>query len=271
MRLINNELNKNMKTVKSRKHKNTEVNVYGSKHEASIAVAQQIADLMKSKKATGEKVVLGLATGSTPIEVYNELIRMHKEEGLSFQNVVTFNLDEYYPMKPTDKQSYVAFMREHLFDYVDILKENINIPDGEVTIDNVSDYCQGYEQKITSYGGLDLQLLGIGQTGHVGFNEPGSTADSNTRLVELNEVTRRDAGPNFGGIANVPTHAITMGVGTIAKAKKIVLMAWGESKAEIVQKALESEITSDVPATYLQEFDGVEMVLDTGAATKLTF
>jgi glucosamine-6-phosphate deaminase len=172
-------------------------------------------------------------------------------------------------MKPTAKQSYVAFMHEHLFDHVDIVKENINIPDGEIASDDVAAYCEAYEQKITSYGGLDLQLLGIGQTGHVGFNEPGSTSDSLTRLVELNEVTRSDAAANFDGIANVPTHAITMGVGTIAKAKKIILMAWGEGKANIVQKALESEITTEVPATYLQEFDGVEMVLDEGAATKL--
>ena len=258
-----------MKTLKNAEYKGTTVSVYNNKHEASIAVAQHIADLIKSRKAAGEKAVLGLATGATPIEVYNELIRMHKEEGLSFQNVVTFNLDEYYPMKPTAKQSYVAFMREHLFDHIDIVKENINIPDGEIASDDVATYCEAYEQKITNYGGLDLQLLGIGQTGHVGFNEPGSTADSLTRLVELNEVTRRDATANFDGIANVPTHAITMGVGTIAKAKKIILMAWGESKADIVQKALESKITTEVPATYLQKFDGVEMVLDKGAATKL--
>jgi glucosamine-6-phosphate deaminase len=258
-----------MKTVKNTEYKGTTVSVYDNKHEASIAVAQQIADLIKSRSAAGEKAVLGLATGATPIEVYNELIRLHKEEGLSFQNVVTFNLDEYYPMKPTAKQSYVAFMHEHLFDHVDIVKENINIPDGEIASDDVAAYCEAYEQKITSYGGLDLQLLGIGQTGHVGFNEPGSTSDSLTRLVELNEVTRADAAANFDGIANVPTHAITMGVGTIAKAKKIILMAWGEGKANIVQKALESEITTEVPATYLQEFDGVEMVLDEGAATKL--
>lgn len=260
-----------MQTIQNTEYKQTTVNVYENKHEASVAVAQGIADLIKSKKAAGEKAILGLATGATPIEVYNELTRMHKEEGLSFQNVVTFNLDEYYPMKPTSKQSYVKFMHEHLFDHVDIPKENINIPDGEISEEEVSTYCEAYEQNITRYGGLDIQLLGIGQTGHVGFNEPGSTADSLTRLVELNEVTRSDAAASFDGIANVPTHAITMGVGTIAKAKKIILMAWGEGKANIVQKALESEITTEVPATYLQDFDGVEIVLDKGAATKLKF
>src|SRR5690606_34648015 len=241
-----------MKTIQNTRYKGTAVSVYENKHEASVAVARQIADLMNVRKAAGEKAILGLATGSTPIEVYSELIRMHKEEGLSFQNVVTFNLDEYYPMEPTSKQSYVAFMRKHLFDHVDILKEQINIPDGKIASEDVAAYCEAYEQKITSYGGLDLQLLGIGQTGHVGFNEPGSTLDSLTRMVELNDITRRDAAVNFEGISNVPTHAITMGVSTIAKAKKIILLAWGENKAEIVQKALENEITSDVPATYLQ-------------------
>lgn len=260
-----------MKIVKNIEYKGTAVRVYENKQAASIAVAQQIADLIRSKAAAGEKAVLGLATGATPIEVYNELIRMHKVDGLSFQNVVSFNLDEYYPMQPTAKQSYVAFMREHLFDHVDVLPEHVNIPDGEIASDQVAAYCEAYEQKITNYGGLDLQLLGIGQTGHVGFNEPGSTADSLTRLVELNEVTRSDAAANFDGIAHVPTHAITMGVGTIAKAKKIILMAWGANKAAIVQKALESEITTQVPATFLQEFDGVEMVLDEGAATNLKF
>lgn len=260
-----------MKTIKNTVYKGTTVSVYENKHEASTAVAQQIATLIKSKKAAGEMAVLGLATGATPIEVYNELIRLHKEEGLSFQNVVTFNLDEYYPMMPTAKQSYVAFMREHLFDQVDMASDNINIPNGEIASDDVAAYCDAYEQKISSYGGLDLQLLGIGQTGHVGFNEPGSVSDSLTRLIELNEVTRADAAANFDGIANVPTHAITMGVGTIAKAKKIILMAWGQNKADIVKKALESEITAEIPATYLQEFDGVEMVLDVAAATKLNF
>ncbi|SRR5690625_2059407 len=260
-----------MKTVINKEYNGTPVRVYNNQHEASIAVAQHIADLIKSKKAVGEKAVLGLATGATPVEVYNELIRMHKEEGLSFQNVVTFNLDEYYPMEPTAKQSYVAFMRQHLFDHVDIAEEHVHIPDGSIAEEDVPAYCEAYEQKITNYGGLDLQLLGIGRTGHVGFNEPGSTPDSLTRLVKLNEVTRTDAAAGFEGIANVPTHAITMGVGTIAKAKKIILMAWGENKADIVQKALESDITTEIPATYLQEFDGVEMVLDKGAATKLKF
>lgn len=242
------------------------IKVYEDKEQASVAVAQRIADLIKSKQAVGEKAVLGLATGATPIGVYKELIRLHEEEGLSFQNVITFNLDEYYPMQPDSDQSYVAFMHQQLFAYVDIPAENINIPDGTLGQEIIDTYCEAYEQKIANAGGLDIQLLGIGRTGHVGFNEPGSTADSLTRLVTLNEVTRQDAAPAFGGLENVPTQAITMGVGTIAKAKHIILMAWGEKKAEIVKKALEGEITSDVPATYLQQLEGVEFVLDKGAS-----
>lgn len=243
------------------------IKIYEDKEQASAAVAQRIAELIKSKQAAGENAVLGLATGATPIGVYNELIRLHREDGLSFQNVVTFNLDEYYPMEPTSKHSYVAFMNENLFDHIDIPAENIHIPDGTVVMEDTERYCEDYEQKIDSYGGLDVQLLGIGRTGHVGFNEPGSTADSLTRLVELNDVTRQDAAPGFGGLENVPTHAITMGVGSIAKAKEIILMAWGEKKAEIVKRALEDEITPEVPATYLQQLEGVVFVLDKDAAS----
>jgi len=243
------------------------IKVYENRDQEAAAVAQRIADLVKSKRGKGEKAVLGLATGATPIGVYKELIRLHREEGLSFQNVVTFNLDEYYPMQPDSDQSYVAFMQQHLFDHVDIPSENINIPDGTLGQEVVDTYCEAYEQKIVNAGGLDIQLLGIGRTGHVGFNEPGSTADSLTRLVTLNEVTRQDAAPAFGGLKNVPSQAITMGVGTIAKAKNIILMAWGEKKAEIVKKAIEGEITIEVPATFLQELEGVEFVLDKEAAS----
>ncbi|WP_313515446.1 glucosamine-6-phosphate deaminase [Sphingobacterium sp.] len=246
------------------------VTVYPSQDEASVKVAERIAAIIKDKHAKGEKAVLGLATGATPVKVYKELVRMHKEEGLSFQNVVTFNLDEYYPMLPTAEQSYVAFMNKHLFNHVDIPKENINIPDGTLAEDKVQAFCESYEQKISGLGGLDIQLLGIGRTGHIGFNEPGSAPNSGTRLVTLDDLTRRDASRDFGGKENVPTKAITMGVGTIFKAKEIVLMAWNEKKAEIVKKAVEGEISSDIPATYLQMSDHVEFVLDQDAASALT-
>lgn len=246
------------------------VKVYKNANEASLDVANRISRLIREKADKNETAVLGLATGSTPIKVYEELVRQHREENLSFQNVVTFNLDEYYPMKPEADQSYVTFMNKNLFDLVDIKRENINIPDGTIALGDVEDYCIEYEHKISSYGGIDIQLLGIGRTGHIGFNEPGSAPNSGTRMIILDELTRRDASRNFGGKENVPTKAITMGVGSIFKAKEIILMAWNETKAEIVQKAVEGEISSDIPATFLQLADSAEFILDEEAASLLT-
>ncbi|WP_374165711.1 glucosamine-6-phosphate deaminase [Arcticibacter sp. MXS-1] len=246
------------------------VSVFPDPKKASIAVAQRIADLIREKQAKGEVAVLGLATGATPVRVYSELVRLHKEEGLSFKNVVTFNLDEYYPMHPDAAQSYVRFMKENLFDHVDIEPANIHIPDGTLKLDEIPAYCLEYERQISSYGGLDLQILGIGRTGHIGFNEPGSAPNSGTRLVTLDDLTRRDASFDFGGKENVPTKAITMGIGTIFKAREIILMAWNQKKAEIIKKAVEGEMSSDVPATYLQLSSNVEFVLDDDAASELT-
>ena len=238
--------------------------------EASIHVARSIALAMRQKQQEGEDIVLGLATGSSPIKVYNELVRMHKEEGLSFQNVVTFNLDEYFPMQPTMEQSYVHFMREYLFDHVDIKPENINIPDGTVDMDHIDEYCAAYEKKIDSYGGLDIQLLGIGRTGHVGFNEPGAWENSITRLIKLDGLTRRDAAKDFGLEENVPFWAITMGIASIMKAKQVYLMAWGQHKAPIINKAVEGPISETIPATFLQKHPNIKIVLDTEAASNLT-
>ncbi|PTQ96631.1 glucosamine-6-phosphate deaminase [Mucilaginibacter yixingensis] len=246
------------------------VTVFANQVEASKAVARRIADVILAKQQKGEQAVLGLATGVTPIQVYQELVRLHREEGLSFKNVVTFNLDEYYPMQPDAEQSYVSFMNGHLFDHVDIDKANVNIPDGAISRDKVEAYCLAYEQKINAYKGLDIQLLGIGRTGHIGFNEPGSAPNSGTRLVTLNDLTRSDAARDFGGKENVPTKAITMGVGTIFKAREIILMAWNTKKASIIKKAVEGEISSDVPATFLQLSDHVEFIVDQGAASDLT-
>jgi len=246
------------------------VTVYPNQQQASVAVAHRIAALIRDKTAKGEKTVLGLATGVTPVGVYAELVRLHKEEGLSFKNVVTFNLDEYYPMQPTAAQSYVTFMYENLFSHIDIDKQNVNIPDGTLEKDEVVHFCLEYEQKISKLGGLDLQVLGIGRTGHIGFNEPGSAPNSGTRLVTLDDLTRNDASRDFGGKENVPTKAITMGVGTIFKAREIILMAWSQKKAPIVKKAVEGEISGDVPATFLQLSEHVEFVLDEAAASQLT-
>jgi glucosamine-6-phosphate deaminase len=246
------------------------VSVYGNQQEASIAVAGRIAKLIRDKQAKGEQAVLGLATGVTPIRVYAELVRLHKEEGLSFKDVITFNLDEYYPMKPDAAQSYVTFMYENLFSHVDIDKANVHIPDGTLDKEDVVAFCLDYEKQIEELGGLDLQILGIGRTGHIGFNEPGSAPNSGTRLVTLDDLTRSDAARDFGGKANVPTKAITMGIGTIFKAREIILMAWSAKKAPIVKKAVEGEISGEVPATYLQLSEHVEFVLDEAAASELT-
>ena len=246
------------------------VSVYADQQSASVAVAGRIAKLIRDKQAAGKPTVLGLATGVTPIGVYAELIRLHREEALSFRDVITFNLDEYYPMKPDAVQSYVTFMFENLFDHIDIDKSKVHIPDGTLDQEDVAAYCLDYERQLSELGGLDLQLLGIGRTGHIGFNEPGSAPNSGTRLVTLDDLTRRDASRDFGGKQNVPTKAITMGVGTIFKAREIILMAWSAKKAPIVAKAVEGEISGDVPATFLQLSDHVEFVLDEGAASKLT-
>ncbi len=246
------------------------VSVFENQKVASISVAHRIAHLIQRKQAAGEKAVLGLATGVTPIGVYAELVRLHKEEGLSFKNVITFNLDEYYPMKPTAVQSYVTFMNENLFNHIDIDKKNVHIPDGTLDKDDVVAFCVAYEKKISDLGGLDLQILGIGRTGHIGFNEPGSAPNSGTRLVTLDDLTRNDASRDFGGKQNVPTKAITMGVGTIFKAREIILMAWSGKKAPIIKKAVEGEISGDVPATFLQLSDHVEFVIDEDAASELT-
>ncbi|MCK5401090.1 MAG: glucosamine-6-phosphate deaminase, partial [Flavobacteriaceae bacterium] len=244
--------------------------IFDSSYEASITVAQEIAALIREKQQSGSYCVLGLATGSSPVKVYEELVRMHKEEGLSFANVITFNLDEYYPMDRSNIQSYFYFMHEHLFNHIDILPENINIPDGKISSEDLYQYCIDYEKKIKTVGGLDFQLLGIGRTGHIGFNEPGSHFNSGTRNITLDHITRVDAAPAFLGIDNVPRKAITMGIGTVRSAKRIVLLAWGGNKAEILKKTIEGDITSQVPATYLQDHNNTTFVLDKGASSELT-
>ncbi|MEO8533375.1 MAG: glucosamine-6-phosphate deaminase [Flavobacterium sp.] len=244
--------------------------IFESSQEASVLVAQEIANIIQRKEELNELCVLGLATGSSPIKVYEELVRLHKEEGLNFSNVVTFNLDEYYPMDRNNIQSYHHFMHEHLFNHVNILPSNINIPDGNVSNEDLQQYCIDYEMKIKAYGGLDFQLLGIGRTGHIGFNEPGSHVNSGTRSITLDHLTRIDAASSFLGIDNVPRKAITMGIGTVKNAKRIVLLGWGISKAGIIQHTIEGEISSRVPATYLQEHNNTTFVLDTEASSELT-
>jgi glucosamine-6-phosphate deaminase len=238
--------------------------------EVGLLVARRIADLIQSRRRAGARAVLGLATGSTPVGVYRELIRMHQQEGLSFADVVTFNLDEYYPMDPGSIHSYHRFMWENLFAHLDILPPNVHLPRGDVPRDAVEDECRCYEEKIRAAGGIDLQLLGIGRTGHIGFNEPGSGAESRTRLVTLDLVTRKDTAADFFGEENVPREALTMGVETIFEAREILILATGEHKAAIVRRAVEGEVDHEVAATFLQNHGNTTCYLDRAAAAELT-
>ncbi|MDX2197898.1 MAG: glucosamine-6-phosphate deaminase [Phycisphaerae bacterium] len=246
------------------------VSIFDSSASASRAAALEIATLIRAQAAKGQKAVLGLATGSTPTGVYDELVRMHREEKLSFANVVTFNLDEYFPMPPDAFQSYRRFMNEHLFDLVDIPKNQTHVPDGTVAPDKLAQACADYEQRIKDAGGVQLQILGIGRTGHIGFNEPGSPRASRTRLITLDKVTRLDAASDFFGEWNVPKQAVTMGVGTILDAKRVLLLAFGEGKAKIIREALEGEVTQSIAASFLQEHPAATFLLDSAAASELT-
>ncbi len=244
--------------------------IFRDSKQASLRVAQEIAALIRLRQSEGKPCVLGLATGSSPIAVYETLVRMHREDGLSFDHVISFNLDEYLPMEKGNRQSYHYFMHEHLFDHVNIRPENIHIPNGTLSPGEIKEYCLDYERKIQQAGGIDFQLLGIGRTGHIGFNEPGSHYNSGTRVITLDHITRVDAAPSFLGIGNVPRKAITMGIATVRSARRIVLLAWGRNKADIVKNTIEGEITSHVPATYLQEHPNCTFVLDESAGSELT-
>jgi glucosamine-6-phosphate deaminase len=233
-------------------------------------VAARIATLVRERAAEGRRCVLGLATGSTPIGVYRELIRLHREEGLSFRHVVTFNLDEYYPMPPDSVHSYHRFMWENLFAHIDIVPENVHIPRGDLPREAIEAHVQAYEAAIVAAGGIDFQILGIGKTGHIGFNEPGSGAESRTRMVTLDMVTRRDAAADFFGEDNVPREALTMGVASILAAREIAILATGEHKAAIVRRAVEGEVAVDVAATFLQRHPATTFVVDRAAAADLT-
>ena len=238
--------------------------------ELAAAVARRIARLIREHQAAGLPTVLGLATGSTPVGVYRELVRMHREEGLSFHSVVTFNLDEYFPMDPADLHSFRRFMWENFFGEIDIDPEKVHLPRGDVSREAVARHAAEYEAAIARAGGIDLQILGIGITGHIGFNEPGSGFDSRTRLVTLDTVTRKDAAAEFFGEESVPREAVTMGVATILEAREIVILATGEHKAAIVRRAVEGEVDVAVAATVLQRHPATTFYVDAAAAAKLT-
>ncbi|HEY6219052.1 MAG TPA: glucosamine-6-phosphate deaminase, partial [Gemmatimonadaceae bacterium] len=244
--------------------------VVNEHEEIARLVADRIAALIRERNAVGDRAVLGLATGSTPIGVYRELVRKHKNEGLSFKNVVTFNLDEYFPMPKESIHSYHRFMWENLFSHVDIDPANVHIPDGTIARDRVDEYCDAYERQIEGVGGIDFQILGIGKTGHIGFNEPGSGFESRTRMVTLDTITRRDAAADFFGEEYVPREAITMGVATILNAKEIAILATGEHKASIVRRAVEGEVDVEVAATFLQRHPNTTFYVDLAAGAELT-
>lgn len=243
---------------------------FDTAYTASVAVAREIVNLILQKQQEGKPCVLGMATGNSPKTLYAELVRIHKEEGVSFSNVISFNLDEYYPMSPVALQSYVRYMKEVLFDHVDIKMENCYIPDGTLAKDEISKYCKEYEQKIDFYGGIDLQILGIGGNGHIGFNEPGAQVNSKTRMVALDYATRAAAQNDFFGLENTPRRAITLGIQKIMEAKQVILLAWGEGKSAIVKSAVEGSVTEHIPASFLQLHENVIVVLDEGASQNLT-
>lgn len=233
--------------------------------EMSKEAGRFVANEMGKRK--GKKFLLGLATGSTPLGLYNELIRLHREEGLDFSKVITFNLDEYYSLPPTHEQSYYYFMWENLFKHINIKKNNIHVPDGLAK--EVEKYCQRYERMIREAGGIDLQVLGIGSDGHIAFNEPGSSLGSRTRLKTLTLQTIEDNSRFFKNKDEVPKYAISMGVGTILEARICILLANGAKKAEVVAKAIEGPITGEVTASALQLHPRVIFFLDEAAAANL--
>lgn len=246
------------------------VDIHPDVKSGSLAIAKTIANLIKQKQSENKNCVLGLATGSSPKTLYAELVRMHKEDGLSFKNVITFNLDEYYPINKNAVQSYNSFMYAQLFSHVDIDPKNVHIPNGEIAKGDIKAACVDYEKQIEEAGGIDLQILGIGNNGHIGFNEPGSGIYTKTRLVNLTNSTRMANAYEFASISDVPRMAITMGIGTILKSKQIILMAWGAAKANAVKKAVEDDDNDTMPASFLQNHDQVTFVVDEGAASNLT-
>ncbi|MBI2402311.1 MAG: glucosamine-6-phosphate deaminase [Gemmatimonadetes bacterium] len=238
--------------------------ITGNYDEMSELAAGIVAERLRKNPA----LVLGLATGSTPLGTYRALIRMHREQGLDFSRVTTFNLDEYIGLGPTHPQSYHRFMEEHLFQHLNLDRRFTFIADGMAK--DVEAHCDWYEEQIRLSGGIDIQILGIGRNGHLAFNEPGSSLGSRTRIKPLSEETRRDNARYFASLEEVPTHAITMGIGTIMEARELILLASGDTKADAVKAAVEGPITAIVPASIMQMHRRAYVIVDQPAAAKLT-
>ena len=244
--------------------------IYESVEEGANYIAREIAQTIREKQKAGRFCVLALPGGDSPSHVYTELIRMHKEEGLSFRNVIVFNMYEYYPLAPDAINSNFNALKSMLLDHIDIDKQNIFTPDGSIPKDTIFEYCRLYEQRIESFGGIDIALLGIGRVGNIAFNEPGSRLNSTTRLILLDNASRNEASKIFGTLDNTPISSITMGVSTILGAKKVYLLAWGENKAAMIKECVEGAITDTIPASYLQTHNNAHVALDLSAAMNLT-
>ena len=244
--------------------------IYESPEEGANQVALDIAQIIRDKQKAGRFCVLALAGGNSPRNVYSALIRMHREEGLSFRNVIVFNLYEYYPLSENAVSSNLNSLKEMLLNHVDIDPQNIFSPSGSIAKDTIFEYCRLYEQRIESFGGIDVAVLGIGRVGNIGFNEPGSRLNSTTRLILLDNASRNEASKMFGNIENTPISSITMGVSTILAAKKVYLMAWGEEKAQMIKECVEGNITDTIPASYLQTHNNAHIAIDLSAAANLT-
>lgn len=244
--------------------------IYESVEEGSRQIANEIAQAIREKQRAGRFCVMALAGGNSPLSVFNELIRMHKEEGLSFRNVVVFNAYEYYPLNADAAYSNFKSLQEMFLNHIDIDKQNTFTPDGTIAKDTIFEYCRLYEQRIESFGGIDIMLLGIGRLGNIAVNEPGSQINSRTRLILLDNTSRNEIAKNFNNSDNIPVSSITMGIGTILSAKKIYLTAWGEEKADMIKQAVEGQITDSIPASFLQTHNNTRIVLDLTAAAHLT-
>ena len=244
--------------------------ITNSASESSIVVAREIADLILQRQAENRTCTLCFTSGRSPIEVFKELVRLHNEENLSFQNVIVFNLFEYYPLNANYAQSCFNQIKTNLLDKIDILPENIHSIDPTLNQSEISQFCANYELKIKEYGGIDYQILGVGGAGNVGFNEPGSQASSQTRLILLDTNSREEAVHFFGSLNEVPAGAITMGINTILKAKRIALLAFGEHKANIIKAIVEGQMTDQYPASFLQMHTNTTVFLDIHSASALT-
>ncbi len=251
-------------------HEKIQTKIYKSSEQGSKAIANEISSIIKIKELEEKKCVLGLAVGSAPNEVYSELIRLHKEEGLSFKNVIVFGVMEYYPIAPDALQSFNRSIRDKFFNHIDIPKENINYIDSTISQEKIYDFCISFENKIEKLGGIDMQVLGVGSTGHIGLNEPGSSANSLTRIVSLDDITRTAGASDFFGKENVPRKAITMGIKTILNAKRVRLLAWGEGKANVLARAIEGDISEEIPASFLQMHKNARIIMDEAGGAELT-